>query len=67
MARLKDCSSDEHGAWITAKTSRTYGCGPYAAPEMMQEGGMVGRSTDVWVLAAIIMEVIIWGFGGPNA
>ncbi|KAL9039976.1 MAG: hypothetical protein Q9180_002202 [Flavoplaca navasiana] len=67
LARVKDCSSDEHGARITTKTSRTAGCGPYAAPEMMPEGAMVGRSTDVWALAAIIMEVIIWGFGGPNA
>ncbi|KAL8903409.1 MAG: hypothetical protein Q9171_007410 [Xanthocarpia ochracea] len=31
------------------------------------EGTKVGRETDVWSMAAIIMEIIIWGLGGTTA
>ena len=68
LARVKSISDEEEGVRKTTKTSLKEGCGPYAAPEMSgDEGTLIGRETDVWSLAAIIMELIIWGFGGPVA
>ena len=68
LARVKTTSTDESGVRKTTKTTSKDGCGPYAAPEMSgPEGTLIGRETDVWSLAAIIMELIIWGFGGPGA
>ena len=68
LARVKTASTDESGVRKTTKTTSKDGCGPYAAPEMSgPEGTLIGRETDVWSLAAIIMELIIWGFGGPGA
>ena len=68
LARVKVASDNESGVRKTTKTSLKEGCGAYAAPEMSgPEGTPVGRQTDVWSLAAIIMEIIIWGFGGPSA
>lgn len=66
LARVKKLSTDERGVRITTKTN-TLVTNPYAAPEMKSREAMVGRSTDVWGLAAIIMELIIWGLGGPPA
>ncbi|KAG7008041.1 hypothetical protein G7Y79_00007g021660 [Physcia stellaris] len=68
LARVQATSTDETGVRKTTKTTSKDGCGPYAAPEMSgPEGTLIGRETDVWSLAAIIMELIIWGFGGPSA
>ena len=68
LARVKSTSDEEEGLRKTTKTSLKEGCGPYAAPEMSgDEGTLIGRPTDVWSLAAIIMELMIWGFGGPVA
>ena len=68
LARVKSTSNEEEGVRKTTKTSLREGCGPYAAPEMSgDEGTVFGRQTDVWSLAAIIMELMIWGFGGPVA
>ena len=67
LAKVKRKSYDDPSVRVTTKTSRTYGGAAYAAPEMKVEGAMVGRSTDVWALAAIMTEIIIWGFGGPEA
>lgn len=68
LARVKSTSDEEEGVRKTTKTSLKEGCGPYAAPEMSgEEGTLIGRETDVWSLAAIIMELMIWGFGGPVA
>ena len=68
LARVKSTSDEEEGVRKTTKTSLKEGCGPYAAPEMSgDEGTLIGRPTDVWSLAAIIMELMIWGFGGPVA
>ena len=68
LAKVKNISDDESGVRKTTKTTSKDGCGPYAAPEM---GGAdedpIGRETDIWSLAAITMELIIWGFGGPSA
>ncbi|KAL9027205.1 MAG: hypothetical protein Q9196_004244 [Gyalolechia fulgens] len=66
LARVKKFSNDEHGVRITTKTL-PQGTNSYSAPEMGPGNATVGRSTDVWGLAAIIMEVIIWGLGGPPA
>ena len=68
LAGIKTVADDESGVKKTTKTTTRDGCGPYAAPEMSgPEGTLIGRETDVWSLAAIIMELIIWGFGGPSA
>ena len=68
LARVKSTTNEEEGVRKTTKTSLKEGCGPYAAPEMSgDEGTLIGRETDVWSLAAIIMELMIWGFGGPVA
>lgn len=68
LARVRSTSNEEEGVRKTTKTSLKEGYGPYAAPEMSgDEGTLIGRETDVWSLAAIIMELMIWGFGGPVA
>ena len=67
LARVKNTSIDESGVRRTTKTTSKDGCGPYAAPEMSVEGALIGRETDVWSLAAITTELIIWGFGGTVA
>ena len=68
LAKVKTTSDDESGVRKTTKTTSKYGCGPYAAPEMNgPDESSVGRETDIWSLAAIIMELIIWGFGGRLA
>ena len=68
LARIKDPSNNEPGVRKTTKTTTKEGCASYAAPEQRgSEGTEIGRKTDVWSLAALTMEVIIWGFGGPKA
>lgn len=67
LAKVKRRSNNEPGVKFTTKTSRISGCATYRAPEMSVLGAYVGRATDVWALAAIMMEFIIWGFGGPKA
>ncbi|KAL8825208.1 MAG: hypothetical protein Q9170_007883 [Blastenia crenularia] len=66
LARVKTISDNESGVKKTTKTTPKNGGGPYAAPEMSGPD-LIGRETDVWSLAAIIMELIIWGLGGQEA
>ncbi|KAL9636457.1 MAG: hypothetical protein Q9204_002253 [Flavoplaca sp. TL-2023a] len=68
LARVQTTETDESGVRRTTGTTTRVGGGPYAAPEMSgPEGTKIGRETDVWSLAAIIMEVIIWALGGTEA
>jgi serine/threonine protein kinase len=68
LAKVKDTSNNETGIQKSTQTSMKPGCGAYAPPEMSKpETTSLGRASDVWPLAAIIMELMIWGLGGPSA
>ncbi|KAL9026510.1 MAG: hypothetical protein Q9196_004836 [Gyalolechia fulgens] len=71
LARVQTTESEESGVRRTTGTTGVTtrnGGGTYAAPEQSgPEGTKIGRETDVWSLAAIIMEIIIWGLGGTTA
>ncbi|KAL8860660.1 MAG: hypothetical protein Q9178_003013 [Gyalolechia marmorata] len=68
LARVQTTETDESGVRRTTGTTSRIGAASYAAPEQSgPEGTKVGRETDVWSMAAIIMEIIIWGLGGTAA